>query len=76
MPSNYKPKRLKLSKPKHIFLILEQVVEDVRNERMKPQQANAIVYAIQTALKAHETLELEKKVKQLEELLDGLKEKN
>jgi glycogen debranching enzyme len=43
---------------------------------MKPQQANAIVYAVQTALKAHEILELEKKIKQLEELLDGLKEKN
>jgi len=75
MPSNYKPKKLKLSKPKHIFLLLEEVVNAVKDEKMKPQQANAIVYAVQTALKAHETLELEKKIKQLEKLLDGLKEK-
>ena len=76
MPSNYRPKKLKLSKPKHIFLLLEEVVNAVKDGKMKPQQANAIVYAVQTALKAHETLELEKKIKQLEELLDGLKEKN
>jgi len=44
--------------------------------KMKPQQANAIVYAAQTALKTHEALELEKKIKRLEELLDGLKEKS
>jgi len=76
MPSNYRPKKLRLSKPKHIFLLLEDVVNAVKDGRMKPQQANAIVYAVQTALKAHEVLELERKVKQLEELLDGLKEKN
>jgi len=75
MPGNYRPKRLRLSKPKHIFLLLEEVVNAVKDGKMKPQQANAIVYAVQTALKAHEVLELEKKVKQLEELLDGLKEK-
>ena len=55
---------------------MEEVVNAVKDGKMKPQQANAIVYAVQTALKAHETLELEKKIKQLEELLDGLKEKN
>ncbi|WP_457681119.1 hypothetical protein [Thermovibrio sp.] len=76
MPSNYRPKKLRLSKPKHIFLLLEEVVNAVKDGKMKPTQANAIVYAVQTALKAHEVLELEKKVKQLEELLDGLKEKS
>ena len=75
MPGNYRPKKLRLSKPKHIFLLLEDVVNAVKDGKMKPQQANAIVYAVQTALKVHEVLELEKKVKQLEELLDGLKEK-
>ncbi len=75
MPGNYKPKKLKLSKPKHVFLLLDEVVNAVKEGKMKPTQANAIVYAVQTALKAHEVLELEKKVKQLEELLDGLKKK-
>lgn len=63
-------KRLKLSTPKDIKASVNKVANLVLNGEIEPKQANAILYAANINLGAIRTDEQQKKLEELEELIE------
>lgn len=63
-------KRLKLSTPKDIKASVNKVANLVLNGEIEPKQANAILYAANINLGAIRTDEQQKKLEELEDLIE------
>ena len=66
--------RLKLDTPNNVRKSISKVANMVANGEMTPQQANAIVVGCNAILGCIRTDEQEKKIKELQDLLDDLQE--
>lgn len=63
-------KRLKLSTPAEIRKAISKVANDLYNGEIDPKEANAILYACNSALSSIRTDEQQKKLDELEKLLN------
>ena len=65
-------RRLKLSTPRDIQRALSRVSNMVLNGELDPKQANTIIYACNVILGTIRADEQQKKIDELEQLLEGL----
>lgn len=63
------PKRLKLSTPEEVRKALARVANMILNDEIDTKQANAIICACNAVLSAIRTDEQEKKMQELEQLI-------
>ncbi len=70
MSENKKKLRLKLSTPSDIRKTLARVTNMLANNEMDTKTANAIIYSCNSILNSIRTDELEKKISELEELVN------
>lgn len=63
-------KRLKFSTPQEVRRALSRVANMVLNRELTPQQANAIMYAANVILSAIRTDEQQRKIDELEQLIN------
>ena len=61
---------LHLSSPKEVRAALTKVVNEIRENKLSPQQGNAIITGCNTILQSIRVDELERKIATLEALLD------
>ena len=65
-------KRLKMSSPAEIKRTVNRISNMVLNEQLDPKRANAILYACNTALSSIRIDEQEKRLDELEKLVNDL----
>lgn len=63
-------KRLKMGSPKEVKAAVNKVANLVLNNELEPKQANAILYAANITLGAIRTDEQQKKLEELEALIE------
>lgn len=68
-------KRLKMSTPAEVKRALSRVANMVLNGDLEAKDANAIMYAANVILGAIRTDEQQKKLDELEQLVEGIKKK-
>lgn len=68
-------KRLKMSTPAEVKRALSRVANMVLNGELEAKDANAIMYAANVILGAIRTDEQQRKLDELEQLVEGLKKK-
>lgn len=63
--------KLKMSTPAEVRAAITKIANMVLNEEVTTQQANCLVYCCNTQLSAIKTTEQERRLQELEELLEG-----
>ena len=64
-------KRLRLSSPSDVRRTISKVADAVYNGELEPKEANAILYACNSALSSIRIDEQQKKIEELERLLNN-----
>lgn len=67
---------LRLSTPREIRMTVTKVINEIRNNMLTPQQGNAIIAGCNVALQSIRIDEQEKKINELECLLEEQEDKN